>query len=49
MEPWQESPFAPIVLRVWSVAQRDPLRLGRPEGTLCLLFDSADDDVETLS
>ena len=48
MEEWQRwpSPIGPLVLPVWTVAQREPLRLGRPDGTVWLDLDAADDEAE---
>ena len=46
MEPWQEWPFAPIILHVWTVTQREPVRAGRPTGTLWLALDAADAEAE---
>ena len=46
LEPWQCWPLGPVVLAVWTVAQRDPLRVGGPAGTLWLSLDAADDEAE---
>ena len=48
MEPWQQWPrgLGPLVLPVWLVDQREPLRLGRPDGTVWFDLDAADDEAE---
>ena len=46
MEPWQEWPFAPIILHVWTLIQREPVRIGRPTGTLWLSLEAADTEAE---
>ena len=48
MEEWQRwpAPIGPLVLPVWTVAQREPLRLGRPDGTVWLDLDAADAEAE---
>ena len=48
MEPWQQWPrgLGPLVLPVWLVDQREPLRLGQPDGTVWFDLDAADDEAE---
>ena len=52
-EPWQVWPlgFDPVVYQVWTVTQREPLRVGVPAGSIWLDIDAAYDDaamIETL-
>ena len=52
-EPWQVWPlgFDPVVYQVWTVTQREPLRVGVPAGSIWLDIDAAYDEaamIETL-
>ena len=42
-EPWQVWPlgFDPVVYQVWTVTQREPLRVGVPAGSIWLDIDAA--------